>query len=40
VADNKTADGRKQNRRVQIQLLSNMSSDQTSATATAPGTGL
>ncbi len=40
VADNKTADGRKQNRRVQIQLLSNMSGDQTSATATAPGTGL
>lgn len=40
VADNKTADGRKQNRRVQIQLLSNMSGDQTSATATAPGAGL
>ena len=40
VADNKTAEGRKQNRRVQIQLLSNMSGDQTTATSTAPGTGL
>jgi OmpA-OmpF porin, OOP family len=27
VADNKTAEGRKQNRRVQVQLLSNMSAD-------------
>ena len=27
VADNKTADGRKQNRRVQVQLLSNMNAD-------------
>jgi len=30
VADNKTRDGRKQNRRVQIQLLSNMNGDQNS----------
>jgi OmpA-OmpF porin, OOP family len=37
VAPNDTADGRKQNRRVQVQLLSNMSSDQ--APAAAPGTG-
>jgi OmpA-OmpF porin, OOP family len=29
VADNKTADGRKQNRRVQVQLLSNMSAQNT-----------
>ncbi|HTA78002.1 MAG TPA: OmpA family protein [Terracidiphilus sp.] len=37
VADNSTADGRKQNRRVQIQLLSNMSGDQPqSAPAPAP----
>jgi OOP family OmpA-OmpF porin len=33
VADNKTADGRKQNRRVQVQLLSNMSGEN------APSTG-
>ena len=41
VAPNNTADGRKQNRRVQIQLLSNMSNgDQQQATApAAPGTG-
>jgi OOP family OmpA-OmpF porin len=38
-ADNKTADGRKQNRRVQIQLLSNMNADQTTTAASAPGTG-
>jgi outer membrane protein OmpA-like peptidoglycan-associated protein len=37
VAPNDTADGRKQNRRVQVQLLSNMSADQ--APAAAPGTG-
>ena len=37
VADNSTADGRKHNRRVQIQLLSNMSGDQPqSAPAPAP----
>ncbi len=37
VADNTTADGRKQNRRVQIQLLSNMGGDQQqSAPAAAP----
>lgn len=37
VADNSTADGRKQNRRVQIQLLSNMTGDQPqSAPAPAP----
>ena len=34
-ADNKTAEGRKQNRRVQIQLLSNMGTAQ-SAPAPAP----
>jgi OmpA-OmpF porin, OOP family len=37
VAPNDTAEGRKQNRRVQVQLLSNMSGDQ--APAAAPGTG-
>ena len=35
VADNTTADGRKQNRRVQIQLLSNMCAN-TQGTALAP----
>jgi OOP family OmpA-OmpF porin len=35
VAPNNTADGRKQNRRVEIQLLSNMSSDQAPATSQA-----
>jgi outer membrane protein OmpA-like peptidoglycan-associated protein len=35
VADNTTADGRKQNRRVQIQLLSNMGGDQQAAPAPA-----
>ncbi len=33
VAPNTTADGRKQNRRVEVQLLSNMNSDQAPATA-------
>ena len=36
VADNDTRDGRKQNRRVQIQLLSNMNGDQPGAPAAAP----
>ncbi len=36
VADNKTAEGRKENRRVQIQLLSNMSAENTPATQAAP----
>jgi outer membrane protein OmpA-like peptidoglycan-associated protein len=35
VAPNTTAEGRKQNRRVQIQLLSNMSGDQTVASSGA-----
>jgi OmpA-OmpF porin, OOP family len=41
VAPNTTADGRKQNRRVEIQLLSNMSNGQgtTAATQPAPGPG-
>jgi outer membrane protein OmpA-like peptidoglycan-associated protein len=41
VADNSTADGRKQNRRVQIQLLSNMSGDQqqTTPAPTPSGSG-
>jgi len=38
VASNSTADGRKQNRRVQVQLLTNMAQDQPAA-APAPGTG-
>jgi outer membrane protein OmpA-like peptidoglycan-associated protein len=38
VAPNDTAEGRKQNRRVQVQLLSNMSGDQAPAAATQ-GTG-
>jgi OmpA-OmpF porin, OOP family len=40
VAPNTTAEGRKQNRRVEIQLLSNMNSGQTTATsgATSPST--
>ena len=33
VAPNDTADGRKQNRRVQVQLLSNMSDGQNTATS-------
>jgi OmpA-OmpF porin, OOP family len=36
IADNTTAEGRKQNRRVQIQLLSNMSGTEPSAPATPP----
>jgi OOP family OmpA-OmpF porin len=39
VADNSTADGRKQNRRVQIQLLSNMSGSTPSTTAAPGGSG-
>src|ERR1700744_3021442 len=39
VADNSTADGRKQNRRVQIQLLSNMSGDQPQSTPAAAPSG-
>jgi outer membrane protein OmpA-like peptidoglycan-associated protein len=40
VAPNDTADGRKQNRRVQIQLLSNMgASDQSAPAPAAPGSG-
>jgi OmpA-OmpF porin, OOP family len=36
VADNKTAEGRKQNRRVQVQLLSNMSAENAPSTQTGP----
>ena len=36
VADNKTRDGRKQNRRVQVQLLSNMSGDQNAQPSQQP----
>ncbi len=39
VADNSTADGRKQNRRVQIQLLSNTSGSQTAPATTPTGSG-
>jgi len=39
VAPNTTAEGRKQNRRVEVQVLSNMSSDQQPATAPTQGTG-
>ena len=39
VAPNTTADGRKQNRRVQVQMLSNMGSGQGTAAAPAPGPG-
>jgi OmpA-OmpF porin, OOP family len=39
VADNKTADGRKQNRRVQVQLLSNMSADNAPAAQPTAPTG-
>ncbi len=39
VAPNDTAEGRKQNRRVQVQLLSNMSGGDQSPAAAAPGTG-
>lgn len=38
VAPNTTADGRKQNRRVEVQLLSNMSGGQSSASSPAPPT--
>jgi outer membrane protein OmpA-like peptidoglycan-associated protein len=39
VADNKTAEGRKQNRRVQIQLLSNMGGSTQSTTPAPAGSG-
>ena len=39
VAPNTTAEGRKQNRRVEIQLLTNMGGDQAPQTATNQGTG-
>ena len=40
VAPNDTADGRKQNRRVEMQMLSNMSGEQqTAAAPSTPGTG-
>ncbi len=39
VAPNDTAEGRKQNRRVQVKLLSNMSGGDQSPAAAAPGTG-
>jgi OmpA-OmpF porin, OOP family len=39
VADNKTAEGRKENRRVQVQLLSNMNADNTPAPQAAPPAG-
>ena len=39
VAPNTTAEGRKQNRRVEIQLLTNMGGDQTPQTVTNQGTG-
>lgn len=39
VASNTTADGRKQNRRVEIQLLSNMSNGQGTTAATQPAAG-
>jgi outer membrane protein OmpA-like peptidoglycan-associated protein len=39
VAPNNTADGRKQNRRVEIQLLTNMGGDQAPQTATNQGSG-
>jgi OmpA-OmpF porin, OOP family len=35
VAPNNTADGRRQNRRVQVQVLSNMNGDQQPAPATS-----
>jgi outer membrane protein OmpA-like peptidoglycan-associated protein len=40
VAPNTTAEGRKQNRRVEIQLLTNMGTDQTPQTASTQGSGL
>jgi len=39
VADNKTPEGRKQNRRVQVQLLSNLSAENTPGSKIAPPTG-
>ena len=39
VAPNTTAEGRKQNRRVEIQLLTNMGGDQPAQTASSQGTG-
>ena len=39
VAPNTTAEGRKQNRRVEIQLLTNMGSSDQTTTAQGPGTG-
>jgi OmpA-OmpF porin, OOP family len=39
VADNSTREGRQKNRRVEVQLLSNMATEQ-AASAPAPGTGL
>jgi OmpA-OmpF porin, OOP family len=39
VADNKTAEGRKENRRVQVQLLSNLSAENTPAPQPGPPTG-
>src|ERR1019366_3609887 len=39
VAPNTTAEGGRQNRRVEVQLLSNMSNGQTAGTTTAPGPG-
>ncbi len=39
VADNNTADGRKQNRRVEVQLLSNMSSEQQAQRQPAASSG-
>lgn len=39
VAPNTTAEGRKQNRRVEIQMLTNMGSDQSNQTASAQGSG-
>lgn len=39
VADNKTAEGRKENRRVQVQLLSNLSAENAPAPQPGPPTG-
>lgn len=39
VADNSTAAGRRENRRVEVQLLTNMSQGQQSTAAAAPGAG-
>jgi len=40
VASNSTPEGRKENRRVRVQLLSNLAGDQQTAGTQAPGTGL